>query len=171
LRERLRVGPTALKIPILNSKHPFLTGLSVRFYGRLPYEKRSAVKNVSLDSLSPLGSTTPPGSFLMHVRLACSALLLSCLVHTEAAATAGQVLRGRTFVEANCARCHAIGPTGTSPVSAAPPFRTLHTRYPVEDLAEALAEGITTGHPTMPEFELDPDQISDVVAYLKSLEH
>ena len=42
--------------------------------------------------------------------------------------------------------------------------------YPVESLEEALAEGISTGHPTMPEFRLDPDQIGDVIAYLKSLE-
>jgi cytochrome c len=33
-----------------------------------------------------------------------------------------------------------------------------------------LAEGITTGHPTMPEFRLDPDQIHDLLSYLKTLE-
>ena len=49
-------------------------------------------------------------------------------------------------------------------------LRKLHLQYPVENLAEALAEGITTGHPSMPEFQLDPGQISDVIAYLKSLE-
>ena len=35
----------------------------------------------------------------------------------------------------------------------APPFRALHERYPVENLSEALAEGIRTGHPEMPQFE------------------
>jgi len=49
-------------------------------------------------------------------------------------------------------------------------FRELHKRYPVEDLAESLAEGIVTGHPTMPEFRFDPAQIGDVIAYLKTLE-
>jgi mono/diheme cytochrome c family protein len=53
----------------------------------------------------------------------------------------------------------------------APPFRTLHRRYPVEDLAESLAEGIKTGHQDMPQFQLEPDQIEDLMAYLKSLEH
>jgi uncharacterized protein (DUF433 family) len=43
-------------------------------------------------------------------------------------------------------------------------------RYPVEDLAEALAEGITTGHPTMPQFQLDPAQINDLIFYLHTLE-
>ena len=52
----------------------------------------------------------------------------------------------------------------------APPFRTLHERYPVESLQESLAEGIVTGHPSMPEFRLDPGQVADVIAYLKSLE-
>ena len=50
------------------------------------------------------------------------------------------------------------------------PLRTLHERYPVESLEEPLAEGIITGHPSMPEFQLDPGQVADVIAYLKSLE-
>jgi mono/diheme cytochrome c family protein len=72
-------------------------------------------------------------------------------------------------VRANCARCHAVERVGASPLAIAPPFRELHRRYPVEDLAEAFAEGITTGHPSMPEYRLAPDQIEDVLAYLRSL--
>jgi mono/diheme cytochrome c family protein len=49
-------------------------------------------------------------------------------------------------------------------------LRTLHLRYPVEILGESLAEGIITGHPTMAQFQLDPGQVADVIAYLKSLE-
>jgi cytochrome c len=78
---------------------------------------------------------------------------------------------GRALLLAHCARCHAIDETGQSPLKIAPPFRTLHLRYPVEDLEEPLAEGIITGHPTMPEFIFDPSQIGDIIAYLKSLEH
>ncbi|WP_144183258.1 c-type cytochrome [Elioraea rosea] len=87
-----------------------------------------------------------------------------------AAAQDGQPERGRAFAESNCASCHAIGPTGASRLAAAPPFRTLHQRYPVEQLAEALAEGITTGHDAMPEFRLDPPQIDDFLAYLRTLQ-
>jgi len=61
--------------------------------------------------------------------------------------------RGLVIVRTNCSRCHAI-----------------HKRYPVEDLQEPLAEGIVTGHPTMPEFRFDPGQVGDIIAYLKSLE-
>jgi cytochrome c len=106
----------------------------------------------------------------VSIRLALSMLLITGLMETMAAATEGQVQRGKTFVGANCATCHAVGRIGSSPLNVAPAFRDLHTKYPVEDLGEALAEGITTGHPTMPEFQLEPDQITDVVAYLKSLE-
>jgi cytochrome c len=40
----------------------------------------------------------------------------------------------------------------------------------VETLEEPLAEGIVTGHPTMPEFSFASDQIGDFIAFLKSLE-
>jgi mono/diheme cytochrome c family protein len=56
-------------------------------------------------------------------------------------------------------------------LAIAPPFRTLNTRYLIENLAEALAEEITTGHPTMPGFRLDAAQINDVIAYLRALVH
>jgi mono/diheme cytochrome c family protein len=78
--------------------------------------------------------------------------------------------RGRTFAQTNCVQCHAIGKIGESPLKVAPPFRDLHKRYPVESLAEALSEGIVTGHPSMPQFRLDVAQINDLLAYLKSLE-
>ncbi|MFC0239567.1 c-type cytochrome [Rhodopseudomonas telluris] len=77
--------------------------------------------------------------------------------------------RGYVFAKSHCARCHAIGRTGQSRLKQAPPFRTLHNRYPIETLAEAFAEGIYTGHSKMPAFELDPDEINDLLSYLKSL--
>jgi cytochrome c len=81
-----------------------------------------------------------------------------------------RVQRGLTFAQVNCSQCHAIGRSGDSPVPEAPPFRMLHTRYPVENLAEAFAEGFTTGHSSMPEFQLDAPQINDLIVYLKSIQ-
>jgi cytochrome c len=78
--------------------------------------------------------------------------------------------RGKNFVVTNCSRCHSVDKVSPSPLKIAPPFRDLHKKYPIETLQEALAEGISTGHPTMPEFRLEPDQINDVLSYLKSLE-
>ena len=85
-----------------------------------------------------------------------------------AAPTAEQ--RGKGYARANCARCHAIDRRSESPLKIAPPFRTLHQRYPIDSLEEALAEGIYTGHAEMPAFELNPDQIRDLLSYLKTLE-
>jgi len=77
--------------------------------------------------------------------------------------------KGRALVEANCVRCHATGPSSSSNHPDAPPFREVVTRYPAETLAEALAEGISTGHPDMPMFTFEPDEIEAIVAYLGSL--
>jgi hypothetical protein len=67
-------------------------------------------------------------------------------------------------------RPDSIDRVTASPLAIAPPFRTLHKKYPVENLEEALAEGISTGHPTMPEFRFDPGQVNDFISFLKSLE-
>jgi mono/diheme cytochrome c family protein len=103
---------------------------------------------------------------LSALRQALFALLL--IEPALAASKAEQ--RGQAFARANCARCHAVDGTSESPLAIAPPFRTLHKRYPIETLGEALAEGIYTGHAEMPAFELDPDQIHDLLSYLKTLE-
>ena len=83
---------------------------------------------------------------------------------------APNVLAGKAFAQANCSHCHSIDKVTRSPLAIAPPFRILHERYPVESLEEALGEGITTGHPSMPEFRLDPGQVGDFISFLKSLE-
>ena len=98
------------------------------------------------------------------------ALLGAAAASALFAAASPQEQRGKTFALNNCAKCHAIDRVSPSPLKIAPPFRTLHKRYPIETIGEALAEGIYTGHPTMPAFQLDPDQIGDLLAYLKTLE-
>lgn len=80
-----------------------------------------------------------------------------------------EIDRGRDIAEANCGRCHALGRTGESPHAKAPPFRTIGARYPVEQLAEALAEGIVTGHADMPEFTFEPEDIGALLAFLSDL--
>jgi len=42
-------------------------------------------------------------------------------------------------VRNKCARCHSIDKVTASQLKIAPPFRTLHNRYPIETIAEALA--------------------------------
>ncbi|MER9371116.1 cytochrome c [Mesorhizobium sp. M0491] len=77
---------------------------------------------------------------------------------------------GKALVELNCARCHAVGKTDKSTHPDAPAFRTLSKRYPITDLEEALAEGISTGHPDMPQWVASPDQIDAIIAYISSLQ-
>ena len=78
--------------------------------------------------------------------------------------------RALRFARLHCAQCHAIEAVGESPLTIAPPFRTLHLKFPIESLRRRLAEGIVADHPTMPQFRLDPDQLADVMAYLQTFE-
>jgi cytochrome c len=79
------------------------------------------------------------------------------------------VAAGQRLVVDKCAPCHAVGRSDLSPKPGAPPFRSLHLKYPVAHLAEALAEGITTGHSDMPEFVFSPDEIAAILAYIEDL--
>ena len=78
--------------------------------------------------------------------------------------------KGEALVKENCSRCHAIGKEGTSPHPEAPPFRTLSSKYPVEDLAELLAEGIVSGHPDMPIFVFSAHDVEAIIDYLQSIQ-
>ena len=105
--------------------------------------------------------------FVMRRHLVCIVLLA---LAGPAVAQPPVLARGQRLVERHCAACHATGVVGVSPNRAAPPFRTLHTRYNIDDLAEALAEGMLTGHPAMPEFKFPPRDIRAIIAYLKSIQ-
>jgi mono/diheme cytochrome c family protein len=80
------------------------------------------------------------------------------------------VNKGEVLVSENCSRCHAIGKEGDSPHPPAPPFRTLSSKYPVENLAESLGEGIVSGHPDMPIFVFGPLDVEAIIEYLKSIQ-
>jgi cytochrome c len=78
--------------------------------------------------------------------------------------------RGHSLLAAHCSRCHAIERTGTSIHREAPPFRTLGQKYPIDWLGEALAEGLSTGHPDMPEFVFEPQEVNAILTYLQSIQ-
>lgn len=105
-----------------------------------------------------------------------STLLLCATLSVAQALTAGTAIsqstpteRGRAIAEKQCARCHAIGLTGASPMGLAPPFRDLSQRYPIKTLTEALVEGIMTGHLAMPHFTFHPREIDALLTYIDSL--
>ncbi len=106
------------------------------------------------------------------LRVGVAAAVLSSAVLSmagRAIAETSTIDQGRALLEANCARCHAIGLEGESKHKEAPPFRDVVMRYPPDNLAEALAEGLISGHPDMPEFVFEPDQVEAIVAYLNDL--
>lgn len=82
---------------------------------------------------------------------------------------AAVVAIGEDIAEAQCGRCHALGMNDKSPHKDAPPFRIVAKRYKLEDLAEALAEGIMVGHPDMPVVAMNEDEVNAFLTYMGSL--
>ncbi len=103
------------------------------------------------------------------------AALLPLLLLTACAPAAPQApppdaAAGQRIAEAALRRLPRGGAHGCEPARRRTAFRDLHRRYPVDQLAESLAEGIVTGHPDMPVFTFDRAEIEDFLAYLRSLE-
>jgi cytochrome c len=110
--------------------------------------------------------------FRTNARIALVALGIALLLGLATASAAEKDLtdKGEVLVKENCSRCHAIGKEGNSPHPEAPPFRTLSSRYPVEDLSESLAEGIVSGHPDMPIFVFNAADVEAIIDYLNSIQ-
>ncbi|MFH1805329.1 MAG: c-type cytochrome [Pseudomonadota bacterium] len=86
----------------------------------------------------------------------------------------GSIDQGRTIAQTTCLNCHtefAGDPAPNPAVPNAPPLASFGQKWPLENLQEALAEGITVGHDAtmMPEFSLAPETIADLLAYLGDL--
>ena len=109
---------------------------------------------------------------LNRARAVCVALLGAVLLASATSATAQEpsARRGSTLVKRHCGGCHAAGIGGASRHRAAPPLRELHLRYEPEVLAEALAEGILTGHPAMPSFRFGPHDVRSIILYLNEIQ-
>src|SRR6266545_6644932 len=90
----------------------------------------------------------------------CGNLIVAAAAQVSPELTA-QARRGEALLERRCASCHAIGRTGTSPHPDAPLFRVLGQRYKIEALEEALAEGLISGHPDMPEFHFSGPEVGE----------
>jgi mono/diheme cytochrome c family protein len=97
------------------------------------------------------------------------AVVMTVLLWSPAQAQDPSAQRGVVIARTYCVGCHSIDKVSPSPLKEAPPFRDLHKKYPVENLQESLAEGIVTGHPSMPQFRFDTGQTADFIAFLNSL--
>jgi mono/diheme cytochrome c family protein len=98
---------------------------------------------------------------------------LALLRVLPALANDGDAGRGHEFARAYCSRCHAVERHKLkSPVREAPAFATFSRYWPLENLAKSLSEGIMVGHNKypMPVFQLGPDEIADLIAYLHTIQ-
>ena len=85
-------------------------------------------------------------------------------------ASPAEIAAGQKMAEEQCGTCHAVARDAQSPMRNAPPFSYLGRSYPVSSLAEALAEGMITGHDSMPEWELEPAEIRGLLGYIQSIQ-
>lgn len=129
---------------------------------------------MSGQSFSPVpGKMVFAGLLALALGIALAAFFALGVFHEDAGLADANTPEenGRQLAQSLCAACHSIEKTGDSPNSDAPPFRTFKERWPLEHLEEALAEGIVTGHDNvvMPEYEFEPDEISELIAFMNSI--
>jgi cytochrome c len=95
---------------------------------------------------------------------------LAAIFVTHANARETNIQRqGQDIVANKCGGCHAVGRFGESRNSRAPALRTLHERYPIDSLAEALAEGTITASDE-PEFNFSGREVGAIISYIKMIQ-
>jgi len=111
---------------------------------------------------------------LIGAVLGAAIVVAACAAETVPSKTGGDsgdaAMTGQAMAEAYCSQCHAVGREDRSLHEDAPPFRTLSERFPIRDLEEALAEGIVVGHPDMPVFVFQPNEIDALLDYLETIQ-
>jgi len=96
--------------------------------------------------------------------------LLVCLSAAANAATSSQLRsRGKTLLQENCGRCHAIGAIGKSPLKEAPPMRDVYARFAPRELQAELREGMVSRHRAMPQIDFSDEDVDAILAYLYAL--
>ncbi len=99
------------------------------------------------------------------------AALTAFVILASAGPALSQSQAGLAVVQQHCAMCHAVGTTGGSPHSSAPPLRKLGNSYDLDKLQEILESGtILPSHPDMPRFKLDRNTARAVVNYLRTIQ-
>ena len=100
------------------------------------------------------------------VLLASAMLLLSSYTgHAQDA----DIAAGEAYAEKVCAACHAVlANENMSPLPQAPTFQSVADTPGMTELA--LTVWMQSSHPTMPNIMLKPDELRNVVAYIRSLD-
>jgi mono/diheme cytochrome c family protein len=101
-----------------------------------------------------------------RIALAAAMLLVSGYV---ANAQEADVEAGAAYADQVCAACHAVlANEQISPLPQAPTFQSVADTPGMTELA--LTVWLQSSHPTMPNIILKPDDLRNVVAYIRSLE-
>jgi cytochrome c len=106
-----------------------------------------------------------PASLRVLIARVCLMLLVLVLAAMRTAAFAAET-DGKTVLEANCGRCHAIDAKGESPLPQAPPLREVYLKYPIDQLEGGFAEGMGSRHRDMPQIQFSDEQVAAILSYL-----
>jgi mono/diheme cytochrome c family protein len=103
----------------------------------------------------------------MHYRAMLGAAMLLVYGHAGLAQEA-DVAAGQAYAEQVCAACHAVlANENMSPLPQAPTFQSVADTPGMTEVA--LTVWLQSSHPTMPNIILKPDELRNVVAYIRSL--
>lgn len=106
------------------------------------------------------------------MKAAALALALSIAAWDAAAQrpSRAEIEDGRAIAQHECGACHGLDYATRSPRKDAPPFRSIGRRYRFPVLQEELIEGVKLGHPDMPRFQLPPQGVDALIAYLRDIQ-
>jgi len=119
-----------------------------------------------------------PGGFVAAGRVATLgriwrsgflASLLLCLPAVVHGVESDKLERGKAILQEKCARCHAIGAVGESPLKLAPPMRDIYARYAPRELQAELMEGMVSRHKEMPQIDFSEEDAHAILVYLYAL--
>jgi mono/diheme cytochrome c family protein len=106
--------------------------------------------------------------FAFVVAISAAACAQTAPVAPPVIGQAGMPAAGRFYIQHNCASCHGIEAGDTvSPLPEAPPFQEIANAPGMTGLA--LHVWLRSPHEDMPHIIVEPDQVEDVWAYIRSL--
>ncbi len=105
----------------------------------------------------------------MKTKIVLAAALLLLGGASVTRAQEGDIAAGQAYAKQICAACHAVLPNEqVSPLPQAPTFQKVADTPGMTEMA--LTVWLQSSHPTMPNIVLAPDDMRNVVAYIRSLD-
>jgi mono/diheme cytochrome c family protein len=95
-----------------------------------------------------------------------TAMMLVTATAVAAADDLSKSQAGHAYAETYCSKCHSLG-AGPSPLPQAPRFKEVAEHPGIT--AMSLQAFLQSSHPTMPNIILEPEDMSNVIAYILSL--